>query len=70
MPARIGHDWRSSGDQGFDGIGGRRRRSCRSGMLLPDNSAMAAGILLPTAADICVARLTPFDGREQLVSAD
>lgn len=42
MPARIGHDWRSSGDQGFDGIGGRRRRSCRSGMLLPDNSAIAA----------------------------
>ena len=43
MAARIGHDrdWRSSGDQGFDGIGVRRRRSCRSGMLLPYNSAMA-----------------------------
>ena len=42
MAARIGHDWRSSGDQGFYGIGGRWRRSCRSGMLLPEISAMAA----------------------------
>jgi len=51
MVARIGHAWRSSGDQGFDSIGGRRRRSRRSGMLLPDNAAW----LLPAAADICVA---------------
>ena len=42
MAARIGHDWRSSGDQGFYGIGGRWRRSCHSGMLLPEISAMAA----------------------------